>query len=234
MSSLDDHPIQQRWPARHPDRLQLYSSPTSNGVKASIMLEECGVPYEAHYLQIMQDETFTSEFLALNPNGKIPAIIDPDGPGGKRLELWESGAILCYLAQKSGKFLPEDPVLALQCQQWVFYQVAGLGPVVGQVGYFHRFGGKDIEDKRPLQRFVKEGIRVLDVLEERLAQGPWIMGEHYSIADIAWLGWVHFIEDVYAAGALLECARRVHTQAWLERCLARPAVQRGLVVPKRP
>lgn len=233
MSSPSNHPIQQRWPARHPERLQLYSSPTSNGVKVSIMLEECGLPYEAHYVQIIRDETFTPEFLALNPNGKIPAIIDPQGPGDKSLELWESGAILCYLAQKCGKFLPKDPVLALQTQQWVFYQVAGMGPVVGQVGYFHRFGGKDIEDKRPLQRFVTEGIRVLDVLEARLARGPWIMGEQYSIADIAWLGWVHFIEEVYHAGELLECNRRVNTQAWLERALARPAVQRGLLVPTK-
>lgn len=234
MDPFNSELLHQKWPPSFPDKLQLYSTATSNGVKVSIMLEEIGLPYEAHYVNIMQDETFTSEFLSLNPNGKIPAIVDPDGPGGRPFALWESGAILHYLAVKTGKFLPEDPSLAHQTLAWVFFQMAGVGPILGQLGYFHCFGGKDIEDKRPLQRFVTEGKRVLNVLERRLQEaGPYLMGEAYTIADIAFLGWVRAVDGFYQAGELLESHTRPALMAWKDRLLERPAVQRGLEIPRK-
>ena len=149
MSDLSAFPIVQRWPAQHPDRLQLYSLPTPNGVKVSIMLEEIGLPYEPHTIDIGKNETWTPEFLSLNPNGKIPAILDPDGPGGKPLALFESGAILVYLAEKTGKLLPKDPAQRYETLQWVFFQMAAIGPIFGQLGFFHKFAGRGYEDKRP-------------------------------------------------------------------------------------
>ena len=168
MPDLSAFPITKRWPAQHPDRLQLYSLPTPNGVKVSIMLEEIGLPYEPHMIDIGKNETWTPEFLSLNPNGKIPAILDPNGPGGKAVALFESGAILLYLAEKSGKLLSKDPIERLETIQWVFFQMASIGPMFGQVGYFHKFAGKEIEDKRPLERYVTESKRLLGVLEARL------------------------------------------------------------------
>ena len=183
-------PIVKRWPAQHPERLQLYSLPTPNGVKVSIMLEEIGLPYEAHLIDIGNNETWTPEFLALNPNGKIPAIIDPDGPGGRPLPLFESGAILLYLAEKSGRFLPQDPAQRYETIQWVFFQMAAVGPMFGQLGFFHKFAGREYEDKRPLERYKNESKRLLGVLETRLEGRDWIMGADYTIADISLLGWV--------------------------------------------
>jgi GST-like protein len=234
MTDLSAFPITQRWPAQHPDRLQLYSLPTPNGVKVSIMLEEIGLAYEPHTIDIGQNETWTPEFLSLNPNGKIPAIVDPDGPGGKPFGLFESGAILVYLAEKSGKFLPVDPALRYETLAWVFFQMAAIGPMFGQVGFFHKFAGKDYEDKRPRDRYVAESKRLLGVLEARLADRPWIMGDDYTIADIATLGWVRNLVGFYGAGDLVDYADLKHVPAWLERGLARPAVQRGLEIPKRP
>ncbi|RYE58454.1 MAG: glutathione S-transferase, partial [Hyphomicrobiales bacterium] len=202
MTDLSSFPIAQRWPAAHPDLLQLYSWPTPNGVKVSIMLEETGLPYEAHAIQIGKNETWTPEFLALNPNGKIPAIIDPNGPGGKPLALFESGAILLYLAEKTGKFLPADPALRYETIQWVFFQMAAIGPMFGQVGFFHKFAGREFEDKRPLERYSAESRRLLDVLEKRLETRQWIMDD-YSIADIATLGWVRNLVGFYGAGDLV-------------------------------
>ncbi|HEX7389004.1 MAG TPA: glutathione S-transferase N-terminal domain-containing protein, partial [Acidiphilium sp.] len=190
MPDLSSFPITRRWPAEHPDRLQLYSLPTPNGVKASIMLEEIGLPYEVHLVDIGKNESWTPEFLSLNPNGKIPAMIDPDGPGGKPLGLFESGAILLYLAEKTGKLLPEDAARRYQTIQWVFFQMAAIGPIFGQVGYFHKFAGREIEDKRPLERYRAESQRLLGVLETRLAGRQWIMDDEYTIADISMLGWV--------------------------------------------
>lgn len=223
-----------KWPSSSPEKLQLYSIATPNGVKVSIMLEEIGLPYEAHFVDIMNNETFGPEFLALNPNGKIPAIIDPDGPGGTVMPLWESGAILYYLAQKTGQLIPDDPVKAMQTLQWVFYQMAGVGPIFGQLGYFHRFAGKEIEDPRPLARYVNETKRVLDVIEGQLSKGTWIMGDSYSIADISLLGWIGALDGFYQAGELVDMASRPKILAWRERMLARPAVERGMNVPVRP
>ncbi|RJF89913.1 glutathione S-transferase [Oleomonas cavernae] len=234
MSDLSAFPITTRWPAQQPDRLQLYSLPTPNGVKVSIMLEELGLPYEPHMIDIGRNETWTPEFLALNPNGKIPAIIDPDGPGEQPIALFESGAILLYLAEKTGRFLPADPVLRYETIQWVFFQMAAVGPMFGQVGFFHKFAGRDYEDKRPLERYVAESKRLLGVLETRLAGRTWIMGEAYTIADISLLGWVRNLIGFYDAGDLVDFASLVQVPAWLERGLARPAVQRGLSIPLRP
>ncbi len=182
----------------------------------------------------MQNETWGPEFLSLNPNGKIPAIIDPDGPGGKPLGLFESGAILLYLAEKTGKLLPADPARRYETIQWVFFQMASIGPMFGQVGFFHKFAGKDYEDKRPLQRYAAESKRLLGVLETRLDGRKWIMGEDYTIADISMLGWVRNLVGFYGAGEIVEYDDLKHVPAWLERGLARPAVQRGLEIPKRP
>lgn len=234
MADLSAFPIVKRWPAANPDLIQLYSLPTPNGVKVSIMLEETGLPYEPHAIDIGKNETWTPEFLSLNPNGKIPAIIDPDGPGGKPLALFESGAILLYLAEKTGKFLPSDPALRYETIQWVFFQMAAIGPMFGQLGFFHKFAGREIEDKRPLERYRAESKRLLGVLETRLNERQWIMGEDYTIADIATLGWVRNLIGFYGAGELVEYETLKHVPAWLERGLARPAVQRGLDIPKRP
>ncbi|SCY77778.1 glutathione S-transferase N-terminal domain-containing protein [Microvirga guangxiensis] len=234
MADLSAFPITRRWPAAHPDRLQLYSLPTPNGVKVSIMLEEIGLPYEPHAINIGANETWTEEFLSLNPNGKIPAIIDPDGPGGKPFALFESGAILLYLAEKSGQFLPKDAGQRYETIQWVFFQMAAVGPMFGQLGFFHKFAGREIEDKRPLERYRAESKRLLGVLETRLMGRQWIMGDEYTIADISLLGWVRNLVGFYGAGELVEYDKLKNVPAWLERGLARPAVQRGLEIPKRP
>ncbi|MGX1308353.1 GST-like protein [Amorphus suaedae] len=234
MTDLSAFPVAQRWPAKHPDRLQLYSFPTPNGVKISIALEEMGLPYEAHTVSIMENETWGPEFLALNPNGKIPAIIDPDGPGGKPMGLFESGAILVYLADKTGKLVPADPALRYETIQWVFFQMGHIGPMFGQLGYFYKFAGKDIEDKRPLERFVNEVKRLLGVIETRLEGRDWIMGDEYTIADIAMVGWVRGLVGFYGAGDLVGYDSLSRVPAWFDRCMARPAVQRGLEIPARP
>ncbi len=234
MLDLSDFPINRRWPAEHPDRLQLYSLPTPNGVKVSIMLEEIGLPYEPHAIDIGKNESWTTEFLSLNPNGKIPAIIDPDGPGGRPLGLFESGAILLYLADKAGRLAPADPARRWETIQWVFFQMASVGPMFGQVGYFHKFAGREIEDKRPLERYRAESQRLLGVLERRLDGAQWIMGDDYTIADISLLGWVRNLVGFYGAGELVQFDALKHVPALLERGLARPAVQRGLEIPRRP
>ncbi|MFT0859924.1 glutathione S-transferase N-terminal domain-containing protein [Ancylobacter sp. G4_0304] len=233
MADLSAFPITRRWPARHPDRLQLYSFPTPNGVKVSIMLEEIGLPYEAHTIKIGDNETWTPEFLSLNPNGKIPAILDPDGPGGKPLALFESGAILVYLAEKTGKLLPADPAARYETLQWLFFQMAAVGPMFGQLGFFHKFAGREYEDKRPLERYRAESQRLLGVLEARLAGRDWIMGDDYTIADLALIGWVRNLIGFYEAAELVDYKSLTHVPAWLARGLARPAVQRGLEIPPR-
>ena len=233
MPDLSAFPITTRWPARHPDRIQLYSFPTPNGVKVSIALEELGLPYEAHTVQIGKNETWLPEFLSLNPNGKIPAIIDPVGPGGKPLALFESGAILLYLAEKTGRLIPVDPAGRYETAQWLFFQMAAVGPMFGQLGYFHKFAGREIEDKRPLHRYRDESKRLLGVLETRLTGRDWIMGADYTIADIAMLGWVRNLIGFYEARELVEYDALAAVPAWLERGLARPAVQRGLEIPPR-
>jgi len=230
MTRLTDHPVTRRWPPADPEVLQLYSIPTPNGVKVGIMLEETGLPYEAHRLSFAANDTTTPEFLALSPNNKIPAILDPDGPDGQPLALFESGAILLYLAEKTGKFLPADPALKWKTIQWVMWQMGGPGPMFGQLGFFHKFAGKEIGDKRPLERYRAESERLLGVLERQLEGRDWVMGE-YSIADMAIGPWVNGLVGFYQAGPLVGWDRLTRVPAWLERFLARPAVQRGLVVP---
>jgi len=231
MADLSAFPITSRWPARQPERLQLYSAPTPNGVKVSIMLEEIGLPYEPHYIDIGKDESWTPEYLSLNPNGKIPAIIDPDGPDGKPLALFESGAILLYLAEKTGKLLPADAAARYETIQWVFFQMAAIGPIFGQVGFFHKFAGREIADKRPLERYATESRRLIGVLETRLTGRTWIMGDDYTIADVATLGWVRNLIGFYGARDLVGFDDFATVAKWLERGLARPAVQRGLAIP---
>jgi GST-like protein len=233
MSDLSAFPITARWPARHPERLQLYSAPTPNGVKVSIMLEEVGLAYEPHYIDIGRNESWLPEFLALNPNGKIPAIVDPDGPGGAPLGLFESGAILVYLAEKTGRLIPADAARRYETIQWVFFQMAAIGPMFGQVGYFHKFAGREIEDKRPLARYRDESRRLLGVIETRLDGRAWIMGDEYTIADISMLGWVRNLIGFYGARALVGFDALERVPAWLERGLARSAVQRGLAIPAK-
>src|SRR6185436_3267757 len=233
MTNLSDFPITSRWPAQHPDRLQLYSLPTPNGVKVSIMLEEIGLPYEPHLVDFGKDDQKTPEFLSLNPNGKIPAIIDPAGPGGKPLGLFESGAILQYLADKTDKLIPADPGARWQTIQWVHFQMGGVGPMFGQVGFFNKFAGKDFEDKRPRDRYVTESKRLLGVMESRLEGRQWFMDDEYTIADVSMLGWVRNLIGFYGARELVAFDSLKHVPAWLDRGLARPAVQRGLQIPKR-
>jgi GST-like protein len=234
MSGLSAFPITKRWPAKHPDRLQLYSLPTPNGVKVSIMLEEIALPYEVHLVDFNKDDQKTTEFLSLNPNGKIPAIIDPNGPDVKPLGLFESGAILQYLAEKTGQLLPTDPARRYQTIQWLHFQMGGIGPMFGQVGYFHKFAGKEIADKRPLERYVAESNRLLGVMESRLAARQWIMDDDFTIADISMLGWVRNLIGFYGARDLVAFDGFGNVSAWLDRGLARPAVKRGLEIPKRP
>jgi GST-like protein len=233
MADLSGFPITKRWPAVHPDRLQLYSLPTPNGVKVSIMLEEIGLPYEPHLVDFAKNDQQTPEFRSLNPNGKIPAIIDPDGPGGKPLGLFESGAILVYLADKTGKLAPADPARRYETLQWVFFQMAFIGPMCGLVGFFHKLAGRDIADKRPLERYRDEAKRLLGVMDARLDGREWIMGDEYTIADISMLGWVRNLIGFYGARELVAFDALKHIPGWLERGLARPAVQRGLNIPKR-
>ena len=233
MSDLSAFPITRRWPANHPERLQLFSFPTPNGVKVSIALEEIGLPYEPHTIDILKNEAATPEFKSLNPNGKIPAIIDPDGPGAAPFGLFESGAILLYLADKTSMLIPADAARRYETIQWVFFQMAAVGPMFGQLGYFHKFAGREIADKRPLERYRDESKRLLSVLETCLEGRSWIMGEEYTIADISLLGWVRNLVGFYGAGELVGFDSFKLVQAWLERCLARPAVIRGLEIPKR-
>jgi GST-like protein len=233
MPDLSAFSITKRWPAAHPDRLQLYSLPTPNGVKASIMLEEIGLPYEPHLVDFGKGDQKTPEFLSLNPYGKIPAIIDPNGPGGQPLPLSESGAILLYLAEKTGKLLAADPSRRYETIQWVFFQMGAMGPMFGQVGFFHKFAGREYEDKRPLHRYRDEAKRVLAVLEGRLADRTWVMGDDFTIADVSMLGWVRNLVGFYDAGELVGFDELKRVPAWLERGLARPAVKRGLEIPKR-
>ena len=233
MHDLSAFPITGKWPAQHPDRIQLYSLPTPNGVKASIMLVETGLPYEPHLVRFDSNDQMSPEFLSLNPNNKIPAIIDPEGPGGQPLALFESGAILVYLADKSGRFMPKDPAARYHTLQWLMWQMGGLGPMFGQLGFFNKFAGKDWEDKRPLGRYVAESKRLLGVLEQRLTGRDWIMGEDYTIADIAIFPWVRNLVGFYGAGELVGFANFPNVQRVLDAFLARPAVIKGVDIPRR-
>jgi GST-like protein len=233
MPELSAFAITHKSPARHPDRIQLYSLPTPNGVKVSIALEELGLPYEPHLVSFDTNDQTSSEFLSLNPNNKIPAILDPNGPGGQPLALFESGAILVYLDDKTGQLIPQNAAARYETIQWLMWQMGGVGPMFGQLGFFHKFAGKDYEDKRPRDRYVTESKRLLGVLNQRLAGRAWVMGEQYTIADIAIFPWVRNLVGFYGAGALVEFGQFTEVQRVLDAFVARPAVQRGLVIPAR-
>ena len=233
MTDLSAFPITKKWPAVHPDRIQLYSLPTPNGVKISIFLEETGLPYEVHLVSFGTNDQMSPEFLSLNPNNKIPALIDPDGPGGKPLALFESGAMLIYLAEKTGQLMPRDAARRYETLQWVMFQMGGIGPMFGQLGFFHKFAGKDFEDKRPRDRYVAESKRLLGVLDKHLKGRAWIMGDEYTIADIASFPWIRNLVGFYEAGDLVGFSTFTEVQRVLKAFVARPAVQRGLDIPKR-
>ena len=228
MNDLSGFPIAKRWPPQHPMAIQLYSLPTPNGVKVSIALEEMGLAYDPHRIDFATNDQMSPEFLSLNPNNKIPAIIDPDGPGGKPIALFESGAILVYLADKSGKFMPVAN--RYEVLQWLMFQMGGIGPMFGQVGFFYKFAGKDYEDKRPFERYRAEAERLLKVLDQALEGRDWIAGE-YSIADMAICPWLNSLRGFYQAGGITKMDERKNVLAYLDRFLARPAVQRGLKIP---
>jgi GST-like protein len=233
MTDLSAFAITRKWPATRPDQLQLYSLPTPNGVKVSIMLEELGLAYEPHLVSFESNDQLSAEFLSLNPNNKIPAIIDPEGPNGAPLALFESGAILLYLAEKTGRLLPQDPADRYRAIQWLMFQMGGIGPMFGQLGFFHKFAGREYEDKRPRDRYVAESARLLGVLDQHLQGRDWIMGNDYSIADIATFPWVRNLIGFYEAGELVGFERFANVRRVLDAFLARPAVQRGLIIPKR-
>ncbi|WP_341669427.1 glutathione binding-like protein [Alcaligenes sp. SDU_A2] len=230
---LSSFPITRKWPAQHPERLQLYSLPTPNGVKVSIMLEEVGLPYEPHLVSFERNEQLSPEFISLSANNKIPAILDPNGPDGRPLALFESGAILIYLAEKTGQLLPQDPAGRYQALQWLMFQMGGAGPMFGQLGFFHKFAGKDYEDKRPRDRYVAESRRLLGVMDRHLEGKDWMMGQEYSIADIALFPWVRNLIGFYDAGELVQFKDFDNVARVLQAFVNRPAVQRGLNIPAR-
>ena len=232
MNTLSAFPITRRWPPRNPDAIQLYSLPTPNGIKVSTALEEMELPYDAHLVSFDRNDQFTPEFLSLNPNNKIPAIIDPHGPDGEAIGLFESGAILLYLAEKSGKLIPRDAKGRWHTIQWVMFQMGGIGPMFGQVGYFHHFAGKEISDPRPLQRYAEESRRLLGVLERQIEGKEWLLGD-YTIADISIGPWLRNLRDYYMAAEVVGWKDFPNVNAWLNRFLARPAVQRGILTPAR-
>ena len=231
---LSDYPITRRWPPQRPDVLQYYGLPTPNGVKVSIMLEELNLPYEPHLVPLGDDYVKSDAFLSLNPNNKIPAMIDPDGPDGRPMGLWESGAMLIYLADKTGRFLPRDGAARHHTIQWLMFQMGGVGPMFGQLGFFHKFAGKDYEDKRPRDRYVAESRRLLKVLDGRLAGRQWIMGDDYGIADIAVFPWVRNLAGFYGASEIVGFDDFREVRRVLDAFVARPAVQRGLAIPPAP
>jgi GST-like protein len=233
MSDLSSFPITRKWPAQHPQRLQLYSLPTPNGVKVSVMLEETALPYEPHLVNFDTHDQASTEFRSLNPYGKIPAILDPDGPGGKPLPLFESGAILIYLADKTAQFLPAAGAARYETLQWLMFQMGGIGPTFGQVGFFHKFAGKDFEDKRPRDRYVGEAQRLLGVLEGRLSGRSWLMGDSYTIADMAVFPWVRNLVGFYGAGELVGIGSYPNVTRVLTTFVARPAVVRAVNIPRR-
>lgn len=230
---LSAFPITRKWPAQHPERLQLYSLPTPNGVKVSIMLEEIGLPYEPHLVSFERNDQLSPEFISLSSNNKIPAILDPNGPGDKPLALFESGAILIYLAEKTGQLLSADPAQRYETLQWLMFQMGGVGPMFGQLGFFHKFAGKDFEDKRPRDRYLNESKRLLGVIDKHLDGKDWMVGNSYSITDIALFPWIANLIGFYGAGELVEYEQFKNVARVLQQFQGRPAVQRGLNIPAR-
>jgi GST-like protein len=224
MADLSRFPITSRWPAEHPDRLQLYSAPTPNGVKVSIMLEEIGLAYEPHFIAIGENETWTSEYLSLNPNGKIPAIVDPDGPDGEPMGLFESGAILIYLAEKTGRFLSKEPVQKYKTLEWLMWQMGGVGPMFGQAHHFLRAAPTKIE--YGIKRYVDEAKRLYGVLDKQLAGNAFAAGSDYTIADMAIFPWAARHE-----WHTVNLADFPNVKRWYDIINARPAVTKGMAVP---
>lgn len=233
MADLSEFAITKRWPASRPDHIQLYSLPTPNGIKVAVALEELGLAYEPHRIDFASNDQKTPEFLSLNPNGKIPAIIDPDGPGGHPIGLFESGAILLYLAEKTGRLIPSEPAARWETITWLFFQMGGVGPMFGQFGFFHKFAGREIEDKRPYNRYRDETRRLLGVLDQRLAARSWLVGDDWTIADIATFPWVRSLSTGYEAEEVLGLGEFPAVADWLDRCLEKPAAQRGLSIPRK-
>ena len=227
MSDLSSFPITARWAPARPDAIQLYAYPTPNGVKVSIALEEMGLDYEPHLVTLKDADVKSDAFTSLNPNGKIPAIIDPDGPGGQPIGLFESGAILAYLGDKTGQFLGENRWHTLQ---WVMFQMGGVGPMFGQLGWFVKFAGAEIEDKRGRDRYVAEAKRLLGVVEGQLDGQDWIAGREFSIADIALAPWLNAL-DFYGAKEMVGWDDHPRTKAYVARFYERPAVQKAKRIP---
>ncbi|MGR3563018.1 MAG: glutathione S-transferase family protein [Heliomarina sp.] len=232
MTDLTQFPITAKWPAANPEIIQLYSFPTPNGVKASIALEEMGLEYEPHLVTLADADVKSDAFLSLNPNNKIPAIIDPNGPDGAPVGLFESGAILIYLAEKTGKLIGDSATDKAKIIQWVMFQMGGLGPMLGQLGFFYKFAGAEIEDPRPRDRYINEAKRLLAVLEKQLDGQDWVAGD-YSIADIAIAPWLNAL-DFYGAKDVVNWSEHPNLIAYLERFYARPAVEKGKNIPPRP
>ncbi|CUH16354.1 Disulfide-bond oxidoreductase YfcG [Jannaschia seosinensis] len=230
MADLSAFPIARKWVPQDPTKLQLFSFPTPNGVKASIMLEETGLPYEAHRVTLSDEDVKSEAFLSLNPNNKIPAIIDPDGPGGP-IGLFESGAILLYLGEKTVKFLGRDAAAKAHVTQWLMWQMGGLGPMFGQLGFFVKFAGKNIDDPRPRERYVGEAKRLLGVVAGALEGREWI-ADDFSVADIAIAPWLNAL-NFYEAKDLVGWNDHPVLQDYLDRFMAREAVKRGMNIPPR-
>jgi GSH-dependent disulfide-bond oxidoreductase len=205
--------------------IDLYTFTTPNGRKVSIALEELGLPYKAHVVDITKGDQFKPEFLAINPNNKIPAIVDHQGPGGKPLSVFESGAILLYLAEKTGKLLPADPRARTEAVQWLMFQMSAVGPMLGQLGHFKRFAKEQIP--YAIERYTKESERILGVMDKHLAQHEFLAPE-YSVADIATYPWLAGATQFYPE--LLPAV--AHVRRWMDTVGARPAVQRGMKVPE--
>lgn len=234
MIILSDFPVTRRWPPKNPEVIQLYSQPTPNGIKVSAMLVETGLPFEPHLVDLSKGETMLAEFISLNPNNKIPAIIDPNGPGERPMGLFESGAILQYLAEKSGKFLCRDHAQRWETLSWLHFQASGVGPAFGQLGFFVKFGGKAVADPLPRERSIQEVKRILSVLEKRLSGRDWIMGSEYTIADISLLPWLRALTVFLDAGSLVGLDDCPAVKAWTDRGLNRPAMIKAASIPARP
>ncbi len=215
-------------------KIQLYSLNTPNGQKVSVALEEMGLSYEAHTVDITKGEQFEESFVTLNPNSKIPVLVDPYGPDGNPLSIMESGAILLYLAEKTGKFLPRDPRLRCQTLQWLFFQMAGVGPMFGQFGHFYRYAKEKCDHPYPINRYTIETRRLLAVLDKQLESKTYIAGSEYTIADMAIFPWVDCLRVYYKAEDHLNLKEFKNVSRWLESCLARPAVKIGMQVCSIP
>ena len=221
MPTLAEFPITKRWPPRNPDAIQLYSLATPNGVKISIALEELGLPYDAHLVDFATNDQTSPEFLSLNPNNKIPAIIDPHGPDGQPLALFESGAILIYLAEKAGKLLPQAN--RFQVLQWLMFQMGGVGPMLGQAHHFRIYAPEKIE--YGINRYTNEAKRLYGVMDKQLQSHDWIAGDEYSVADMAIFPWLRSWQNQG-----IDWADYPHLKIWFDRIAERPAVQKAVQV----